>query len=353
MAFGEHAALFCICRLPQAGGEAGPEGIIAMRVLVTGATGMIGTFLIHHLVARGHWVRALSRKAQDTFPPQKSVEVVSADVRDIKALQRAAKNADVVFHLAAKLHLNNPAPELKNDYEQVNVKGTENVAKAVYDNRVGRLVHFSTINVYGAGAGNSVFTEKSPFAPQTFYARTKVQAEQAVWDILAGNMRSSAVVLRLAAVYGPRIQGNYSLLVKALKHRCFWQIGSGQNRRTLIYIDDLASGAALAATHPAARGKVFNMTDGCIHTFAEIVRAISLALGRRPPRFQLPCQPALRMAPLGDRVAQLIGLRRLSPSLLFDKMLEDVAVSGDKIARDLGFRAAVGLCRGWQKAIGG
>jgi UDP-glucose 4-epimerase len=352
MAFDEHATLFCFSWIPKVGGETGPEGIVAMQVLVTGATGMIGTSLIHHLVTRGHRVRALSRHACNAFALNKRIDAISADVRDFKAMQRAAKNADVVFHLAARLHLNNPTPDLRDDYEQTNIKGTENAAKAVYDNRVGRLVHFSTINVYGPGAGNGVFTEQSPLAPQTLYARTKVQAEKAVWDILAGNTRSSAVVLRLAAVYGPCIQGNYGLLVKALKHRCFWQIGKGQNRRTLIYIDDLASGATLAATHPGAGSNVFNMTDGCIHTFAEIVRAISLALGRRPPRFQLPCQPTLRMTSIADKMGQLIGLRQLRPSLLLDKLLEDVAVSGDKITRDLGFRPAVDLHRGWRKAIG-
>ena len=324
-----------------------------MRTLVTGATGTIGPFLINYLASRGHQVRVLSRTSMSPPFLGRNVEHIHGDIRDFKCVAHAIHQADSVFHLAAKLHINNPLPNLSDEYFQINVEGSANVAKDVAENNVKRMVHFSTINVYGPSCSLQPFNENSRVNPLTLYAQSKVKAEEAVRDILERQKSSSVVILRLASVYGPKMQGNFKKLVKAIKYRCFLPIGTGDNRRTLIYIDDLVRGACLASTHPKAAGETYNLTDGCIHTLDEIIRAISLSIGRNPPRFHIPKTPALMLTAFADKAFSAIGKPQVNLGLLLQKLIEDVAVNGDKINRDIGFRSRVSLQLGWQKAISG
>jgi UDP-glucose 4-epimerase len=323
-----------------------------MRVLVTGATGAIGPLLITHLLDHGHRVRVLLRHSSLPQYILKNVDVFQGDVSDEVSLLGALDHAEAVFHLAAKLHINAPSPDLYDEYNRINVTGSANVAKAVVENRVKRMVHFSTINVYGPSKPSSaLFDESSPLNPQSIYAESKIKAEKAVLDILGHHPSSSVVILRLAAVYGPRMQGNYKTLVKALKYRLFWPIGRGDNRRTLIYIDDLLRGAHLAAVHPNAKSNTYNLTDGRIHTLNQIIEAIAYAVGHRAPRFHIPENSALFISDAADKVLDRLSQPRARFRTLVEKMLEDVAVDGNKICRDLGFTPRVSLKQGWQKAM--
>ena len=325
-----------------------------MRVLVTGATGAIGPLLVAHLLDNGHQVRVLLRQSSLPQLLSKKVDIAQGDVRDPASLLDALDHIDVVFHLAAKLHINAPSKDLYNEYDQINVAGSANVAKAAVEKRVKRMVHFSTINVYGPSKTSSVlFDETTPVNPQSLYAKTKIEAEHAVLDILGHHPSSSAVILRLAAVFGPRMQGNYKTLVKALKYGFFWPIGTGDNRRTLVYIDDLLRGALLAAVHPNAQGKTYNLTDGQTHTLNQIVEAIACALDRRAPRFHIPESTALFLSAVADKALTCFGEPRERLQTLVEKLLEDVAVDGNKFCRDLVFTPQVSLKQGWQRAVRG
>nr|MCU0494640.1 NAD-dependent epimerase/dehydratase family protein [Chloroflexaceae bacterium] len=160
-----------------------------------------------------------------------------------------------------------------------------------------------------------------------------------------------AVVLRLAAVYGPRMKGNYARLLRALRRGLFVPVGAGHNRRTLVHEADVAQALLLAAEHPAAPGQVFNVTDGTTPPFRAILAAMAAAVGRTPPRLHLPVAP-LRLALAGlERGVGLVGKRSpLGPATLA-KLLEDVAVSGAKIQRELGFHPTYDIASGWRETV--
>ncbi|MEX1183857.1 MAG: NAD-dependent epimerase/dehydratase family protein [Gemmatimonadota bacterium] len=303
---------------------------------VTGATGVVGRPLVRLLLARGYTVRTLARDVQDPLLPD-GVEPVPGDLTTPAALDRGAGGADVIFHLAALLHINNPDAELTARYEAVNVEGTAHLLEAARAHATARFVFLSTINVYGSGHGAAPFTESELPRPQTPYARTKAAAERLV---LAN---SGGTVLRLAAVYGPGMRGNYRNLAKLLARGLPIMPGDGRNRRTLVHRDDAASAALLAAEHPAAKGGVFNVTDGAIHRFDEIARAIQAAAGRREGLFYLPISSIRRG--LGF-VPGLSGVH-----VLLNKLTEDMAVDGNRITEELGFRARYDLRSGWRHTI--
>ena len=158
-------------------------------------------------------------------------------------------------------------------------------------------------------------------------------------------------VLRLGAVYGSRIKGNYERLTHALARHRFIPIGSGLNRRTLVYDKDVGRAALLAVSHPAAAGRVFNVTDGKFHTLNEIIESICSALGRKPPRLSLPVGPIRTLISLIEKGSHAIGLKPPITRAIIDKYTEDIAVDSSLIQKELGFVPQYDLKTGWEETI--
>ena len=157
-------------------------------------------------------------------------------------------------------------------------------------------------------------------------------------------------MLRMAAVYGPRMKGNYLSLARALARNRFVPIGAGRNFRTLVYEVDAIRAAVLAADHPLAAGQVYNVSDGAVHRLREIIQAICESLGRRPPRFTVPLRAARLAAAAADRTLSPFGSRRKLAAAV-EKYVETVSVRADRIQQELGFRPEYDLSRGWQQTI--
>lgn len=328
------------------------DGSESLTFLVTGGTGAIGPTLVRRLLEQGHQVRVLARHALPVNTLPSSVEFYQGDITDTDVLAVACHGVKVVFHLAAKLHINNPSEELKAEYQRVNVTGTRNLAEAAQEAGISRLVFFSTISVYGPTRPGEVLDEGSSPQPQSFYMQTKREAEIVALSATQRDSRQPlATVLRLAAVYGPRIKGNYASLVSAIQKRWFIPIGTGTNRRTLVYDRDVASAALLAAEHPLAAGQTYNVTDGQIHTVSEILDAIYLAFHMHRPRYHIPTPFVRFPIKVVEHSFHLVGKSSPISQAMIDKLLEDVAVSGDKIQRELGFQPQYDLLLGWHEAI--
>ena len=312
--------------------------------LVTGANGAIGSTLVRRLLEQGYAVRALVRESSASEMPP-GVEVVQCDITDCQLVRQAVARMDVVFHLAAKLHVNEPAPALKDEYFRVNVEGTRCLAGAAVAAGVKRLVFFSTINVYGNSRPDQLLDEETPPRPDSLYSETKIEGEKIALAELP------SVVLRVAAVYGPGMKGNYPRLVRALRRRRLALVGDGRNRRTLVHTDDVCAAAIAAAERTEAAGQIYNVTDGRVHTMREIISAIAAALERRPPMLHLPARPVRVIAGVLEDGLRVIGKRSPVGRATIDKLLEDIAVSGDKIQHQLGFRPRFDLRAGWRQTV--
>jgi UDP-glucose 4-epimerase len=311
-------------------------------VLITGALGAVGASVIRVFRNEGYRIRVYDLAAPDAGRSDID-ESFRGDINDLASLRKAMQGVDVVVHLAAKLHINNPDPSLRGEYQRVNVDGTRCVADAAVAEEVQRLVLASTICVYGSSQQPEVLDEKSPIHCDTWYAETKYEAEKIVLATLP------AVVLRFAAVYGPQMKGNYVRLLHALQRGRFAYVGDGENRRTLVFDEDVARAIACVASHPAALGNVYNVTDGTIHSFREIVETMCSVLNRRPPRIHLPVSFVKAGVGAASFAARLIGQGdRFSPRLV-DKITEDMAVSGEKIRKELGFQPRYDIHEGWRR----
>ena len=320
------------------------------RILVTGATGAIGPRVVSALHDAGYQMRTLSIDAPPAGVWPDGVEARIADISDPAAVRSAVQGVDGVIHMAALLHIINPPPELKEKYERINVGGTVNIVEAARQAGVGRLVFFSTIAVYGASAGG-VLTEDSSLRPDSFYAQTKLDAERIVLAAKREDGTPLGTVLRLGAVYGARVKGNYQRLLLALARNRFLPIGRGENRRTLVYDKDVARAALLALRHPAAAGRIFNITDGKFHSINAIIQAICEVLDRKPPCLALPVGPVRSLAGLIEDISRACRLRSPMTRATIDKYTEDVAVDGRRFCNQTGFVAKYDLASGWQDAV--
>ncbi|MEN6432047.1 MAG: NAD-dependent epimerase/dehydratase family protein, partial [Smithella sp.] len=305
-------------------------------ILVTGATGAVGPCIVTALCDAGCRVRTLSIDSPPASFEAMNVEAMIGDVTDVSAVHDAMQNVDSVIHLAALLHIENPPPALKEKYEKINVGGTSTVIAAAVQAGVRRAVLFSTIAVYGQ-SGGQILTEDSRPCPDTFYARTKLDAERIVLNAKDNNGERIGTVLRMGAIYGSRIKGNYQRLLQSLAKGRFIPIGDGSNRRTLVYDKDVANAVLLAIRHPAAAGKIFNVSDGKFHTVNDLISIMCRVLNRKPPGLKLPVGPVRFAAGLVEDMARLAGIQPPIMRATIDKYTEDVAVDSQRIQCELGF----------------
>ena len=320
--------------------------------LVTGATGTVGPSLVKYLIEEGFQVRVLLQSGVEAQMLPEDVISIVGDITDQNIVNEAVSGVDYVFHLAAKLHINNPDPSLEIEFRQVNVEGTKTIIEASIAAKIKRIIFFSTINVYGPGLSGQELFENSPLVPQTLYEMTKVEAEQIVLNARSSEEgKALGVVLRLAAVYGPRMKGNYVNLLRGLKQGWFIPIGPSKNRRTLIYVDDAVRAAVVAARHSEAAGNIYNLTDGRTHCLNDIIISMCNALHRKTPRYYLPVKLIRFWFGILEDIFSLFRKRFPIGRGAIDAMLADRSVNGDKIQQDLGFRPQIELDVGWKRIV--
>jgi UDP-glucose 4-epimerase len=312
-------------------------------VVVTGATGAVGPAVTNRLARETDTsVVALARHAPEDGLLDRRVRFESADLLDPKTFQ-FVREAEVVVHLAARLHVNDPGPSLRDEYERTNVAATTRLVDATLPSA--RFIFFSTIDVYGPTPSGAIASEETTPRPRSLYGETKLKAEGIVLAHPGG------IVLRMAAVYGPRVKANYARLMRALARGRYVPIGSGTNVRTMVFEDDVAEAAWIMGGGPSTSSRLYNLTDGAVHSLNDIVAAMSAALGRRPPAWSLPAPLIRGGASTLDALMRLAGRRSPVTPQMIDKLQENVAVSGERLIRESRFRPQFDLTSGWRAVV--
>ena len=309
--------------------------------LVTGATGAVGPSLVAHLIQHGYEVRTFSRSSSIPRTSHPRISHFPGLINDGAALNSALEGVDIVFHLAAKLHIENPAPELRFEYQLVNVEGTKQVASQAAKAGVRRVVYFSTVKVYGIRQRQPIEETCTP-SPKTMYAQTKLEGE---W-IVQSTPGIDSTILRLSPVYGPRLKGSWARLVRAIAHGRFLPIGNLNNVHSLTHVDDVARAALLVAEHPDAIGRTFNLVGHENPTMRDILGAIYRAYGKQLPNVHFPSNLALVGSLVMERTLSIIGKRSPLPVESLRQLIEDEAYSAARL-RALGFNPQVSLTDGW------
>lgn len=310
-------------------------------VLITGATGFLGTSLVRRLLSTGYRVRVLARAQARARPlSELGAEVVLGDVTDPRAVSTAIDGAATVWHLAGRLLVPGvPAAE----YERIHVDGTNTVLECCKASRqLERLVHCSTTGVLGA-TGDRPADENAPMNPSNVYEATKARAEQAVRA--ASREGLPAVVVRPGLVYGP---GDLHLLgfFRAVLRRRFRPVGRHAVRLHPIYIDDLTEALLCCGRDPAAIGECFHIAGAAPVALDALAEAIARAGGTNLPVGHIPLPAARAVAMVGDLLpAQLKPSAPLTSGRL-EFLTHSRVYDVTKARRVLNFAAATGLATG-------
>lgn len=278
-------------------------------VLVVGASGFVGTVVCRDLLRRGFGVKAAARRA-DLIPGGTEFVKLPDLNEPAPDWQWALADVQHVVYLAARVHvMNDQHPDPLSAYRAINSTAPVSLARAASAAGIQRFIYLSSIKVNGeATLPHQPFTEDSPAAPTDHYGVSKLEAEQALLT-LGTEGPLEVVILRPPLVYGPGVKANFMALARLAGMGVPLPLGAVDNRRSLIYVENLADVIATALTHPAAPGQVFLVSDGEDLSTAELTRRLAEAQGRRP---WLPAMPVTWIETLG----KLTGRTRVTSRLL-------------------------------------
>jgi len=280
-------------------------------VLVTGATGLVGRALCRALQGAGYRVRRALRTRSFAGPD----DVVVGDIDHETDWANALAGVKYVVHLAARTHvLEKPDAHAVAEYERVNMEGTRRLAEQAAAVGVRRFVFLSSVKVNGEATTDRGFRETDSPCPEDPYGRTKQEAEELLFR-LACESPMEVVVLRSPLVYGPGVKGNFERLMRYVAARVPLPLGSVDNRRSLIYVGNLADAIIACVERPQARGRVYLVSDGEDMSTPDLIRAVGHALHVQP--FIVRC-PVRWLALLARSAGRSAELARLTNSLAVD-----------------------------------
>jgi 2-alkyl-3-oxoalkanoate reductase len=230
-------------------------------VLVTGATGLLGSHLAQRLASEGRRVRALVRPGSPTaFLDALNVEIVRGDLTDAKACTSALDGASEVFHCAAKVGDWGSWQEFKTGC----LDATETLARAATRSGVGRFLHISSTSAYGHPPDQTApIDERAPLGQNVwildYYTRSKVECEQLLWRMSeAGDL--PLTVIRPSWLFGERDRTTVPRLIREFRRGRMILVGKGDNPLSAVHAGVVADAAILAARDPGSRGEAYNVT---------------------------------------------------------------------------------------------
>lgn len=281
-----------------------------MRVLVTGASGFVGSHLVPVLVEQGHEVVTAVRRQGSA--PHNSTEKVVGDIHGGTLWDSALDGVDAVVHLAARVHvMNDNAADPLTEFRRVNTAGTSRLLDAALDRGVSRFVFLSTIKVNGEKTTGRPFDAYSLRRPVDPYAQSKAEAEELLLQA-ADRGGIDVVIVRTPLVYGPGVGGNFRSMLKLAKTYLPIPVGSIRNRRTMTSVWNLADAIATSLEAPPERSSILVAADATSMPTGEIIAALRKALHRRAGVIPFP-EGLLRV--LGRVSARSSFVERLTDSL--------------------------------------
>jgi len=336
-------------------------------VLVTGATGWLGSRLVEVLAhgladheafkhpAEATRIRCLVLPGENTEALQRlspAIEMVRGDLADpaVSAAFCQGAREGLLFHTAGIIH-----PRTVSEFYRVNVTGTRSLLEAAAAAGLRRAIVISSNSPCGCNPHpDHLFDESSPYRPYMHYGRSKMLMELAALDIHRRGALET-VILRPPWFYGPNQPARQTLFFKMIRDGKAPIVGSGENLRSMAYIDNLCQGLLLAALEAKAAGQIYWIADERPYSMNEIVGTVEKLLSQE---FGQPCAFRRMRLPgavsefafLADAVLQRLGMYHQKIHVL-SEMNKTIACHVGKAQRELGYRPRIGLEEGMRRSL--
>lgn len=259
-------------------------------ILVTGADGFIGSHLVEKLIQKGHKLKAFTFYNSfnswgwlDTLDKKilKEIEIVSGDIRDVDSVEKACKNCDMIFHLAALVGIpySYYAPET---YIDTNIKGTLNVLRALKRNNNLQLIHTSTSEIYGTPKSLPI-TEEHPTSAQSPYAATKVGADHLALSFYK-SYNLPITIIRPFNTFGPRQSLRAvipTIITQILSGNKKIRLGNTYSTRNFNYISDTVNGFTSTIGKKKITGEVINIGSDYDISIYDTVKEIEKLMDKK------------------------------------------------------------------------
>ncbi len=317
-----------------------------MNILITGATGFIGSYLTKKLLEKGHYCRCLVRdqnKAERLFGHSDRLQYRVGDITDKATLQGIAKDIDIVYHLAALMGHDRPSPQALAKFQKVNVEGFVNIIEVCRPHdTIKNIFHLSSTASYGI-LKSHIIDERTECHPYTPYQISKHEADKQAQQYAQQGL--PVTIIRPCMIYGPGFQGDFLTMAKIAKKGIYPKFGLGKNLAPSLFITDLIDALLLAMDHAEA-GQTYLIGPETSNSQQEIVTIMSRFYNKKIISLYVPIFLAKFLAVVQEtfftilRKKPIVTTRNIA-SITFDRILNI-----SKAKSDLGYIPRVPLEEG-------
>jgi nucleoside-diphosphate-sugar epimerase len=309
-----------------------------MKILVTGATGFLGRAVCQALASQPDTLvlgttRSAGSSAQTAMPL-----IAVGDIGATTDWTAALQGVDVVIHIAARLQLQSDrSSDPLAEYRRTNVHGTLTLARQALVAGVKRIIFISSVGVNGSVTTGKPFDESSLPVPDGDYARSKLEAETGLLDIVKGTAMD-VVLIRPPLIYAAHARRNFPRLLKLVDSGLPLPFGALDNRRSMVALENLVDFIVRCIHHPAASNQLFLISDGEDASTAQIVRYLAASMGR-----------SLRLLPVPDALMRW-GARLVGKQSMYNTLCASLQVDSGKARRLLDWTPPLTLEQALSKA---
>lgn len=299
-----------------------------MKILVTGANGFIGSEIVSKLVLENHKIVGISKTERNS---NSDIESLSIDITEKQSVLKSAKEGsfDAVVHCAGLAHQFGETERER--FEKVNVEGTRNILELAVRTDAKHFILLSSTAVYGLQ--NKALDETADCFPDTFYAESKLKAEEICREICEKN-QIPLTIFRLSPVLGEKGAGNVPRLIRTIFSRRFLWVGNGENKKSLIYVGDIADACLKLLKEKRNSTEIFNLASEPVK-MKYLVAVISKKLNRPIPGFSIPVFIPRLLLNVNAKTFKSKKLKRIEQT--FSKWLSDDIYLAGKIKREYAF----------------